>query len=401
MAAIRFSFSCGLRDHATERDKLYIAAMYYMDGTGELEKATQTYQLWMQSYPRDFIAHANASIPYSILGQYEKAVEATREALKLNSESVSLYVNLVALYVSLNRFPEAQDVANQALAHKLDNEYLHTNLYSLAFVQGDSAAMAQQATWFEGKAGAEHEILGSESATEDYFGRLDKARELTRRAIASAESAKNKEAAASWSAGDALQEALFGNDAAAKERANTALSLAPGSRDAEHAATLALALAGDGTGAKAVTESLNKSFPLSTLTQSVWLPTIRGQLEINRKAPASAVELLQAAAPYELGFVQFNSSCAYPAYIRGQAYLAAGQGASAAAEFQKILDHRGIVRNCPTGALAHLGLARAYVAQKDTAKAKAAYQDFLTLWKDADPDIPILKQAKAELAGLE
>ena len=387
-----------LREHTSEREKLYIASQYYWLGTGELEKAIQAFNLWTQSYPRDWLPYFNLAGVYSEIGRYEKAVEATRESLKLYPDNVTAYENLGIFYLALNRFPEARDITAQALSRKLDEEYLHLNLYSLAFLQGDSAGMVQQAAWFEGKADVENEILALESATEAYSGRLEKARELTQRAVASAESAKNKESAALWSADGALREALFGNYGVALERAGTALRLAPGSRDAERVAALALALAGDGTHVQALTDGLNKRFPLNTMIQSVWLPSIRAQLEINRKSPSSAVELLQAASRYELGggAGQLNYSCVYPVYIRGQAYLAGGQGAAAAAEFQKILDHRGLVQNCSTGALARLGLARAYAVQGDKAKAKAAYQDFLTLWKDADPDIPILKQAKAE-----
>lgn len=392
-----------LREHATERDKLYIASSYYLFGTGELEKAIQTYQLWVQSYPRDWLPYLNLSVAYSNVGQYEKAREATLESLKLYPENVTAYENLAISYSSLNRFPEARDTIAQAFARKLDEEYLHLNLYGLAFVQGDSAAMAQQAAWFEGKADVENEILGVEAATEAYYGRLEKAHELARRAIASGQRAQNKEEAALWSAESGLWEALFGNYAAARDRAYAALSLAPGSHDAEIEAALALAMAGDGARAQSLADDLNKRFPLYTVIQSVWLPTIRGQLEINRKSPSSAIDLLRVAVPYELSSsnVQLSYSCPHSVYIRGQAYLALGQGTAAAAEFQKILDHRGLVQNCPTGALAHLGLARAYPLQKDTAKATAAYQDFLTLWKGADPEIPILQQAKAECAGLK
>jgi predicted Zn-dependent protease len=216
------------------------------------------------------------------------------------------------------------------------------------------------------------------------------------------QSAQNKESAAMWSADAALREALFGNYAAAREQAAAALSLAPGSRDAESEAALALALAGDTARAQALMDELKKRFPLNTVTQSVWLPTIRGQFAINRKTPSAAVELLQTAAPNELGLSvgQLNYSCVYPAYIRGEAYLVGGNGPAAATEFQKILDHRGLIQNCPTGALARLGLARAYAMQSDTAKSRSVYQDFLTLWKDADPDIPILNSAKAEYGKL-
>jgi tetratricopeptide (TPR) repeat protein len=391
-----------LRDHASERDKLHIASTYYLILTGEQDKAIQSYQMWAQSYPRDWLPYFNLGVAYSLIGQYEKAEKATLDSLKLYPDNVSVYENLGGIYLALNRFPEVRDVTNQALARKLDEEYLHSNLYSLAFLQGDSAAMAQETAWFEGKPDVENEILALESATEAYFGRLGKARAVTRRAVMSAESAHNKEEAALWSSDGALREALFGNTVAAREQADAALRLAPGSRDAEKEAALALALAGDASRAQMLTDGLNKRFPLDTLTQSVWLPAIRGQLAINRRVPSSAIEVLQTAAAYELGQSagQFNYSCVYPAYIRGKAYLAASQGMPAAAEFQKILDHRGVVQNCPTAALAHLGLARALAMQGDTSKAKAAYQDFLTLWKDADPDIPILIAAKSEFAKL-
>jgi tetratricopeptide (TPR) repeat protein len=392
-----------LREHAGERDKLYITSTYYLFVTGEQEKAIQTYTLWEQSYPRDWLPYFNQAVAYANVGQYEKAVEATRESLSLYPENVTAFENLAGHYLDLNRFAEAQDVTTQAFARKLDEEAFHTNLYGLAFLQGDSSGMAQQVAWFAGKREIENEILGLQSATEAYFGRLGKARDLTRRTIASAESAQNKESSALWSADAALREALFGNYGAARELVGAALKLAPGSRDSKSEATMALALTGDVAHAQALAGELNKSFPLNTMTQSVWLPAIRGQIAINSKTPADAIAALQTAAPYELGqsVGQLNYSCIYPAYIRGQAFLAAGQGAGAAAEFQKILDHSGLVQNCPTAALAHLGLARAFVLQGDSAKGKTAYQDFLTLWKDADPDIPILIVAKSEYSKLK
>jgi len=391
-----------LREHPGERDKLYITSTYYRFVTGEIEKAIQTFQLWVQSYPRDWLPYLNVGDAYAVIGKYEKGVDATRESLKIYPENVTAYENLGGFYLALDRFPEARDITDQALARKLDEEALHTNLYVLAFLQSDSTAMAQQTSWFEGKGEVENEILGLQSATEAYFGRLKKAQELTRRAVASAETAQNKESAALWSAEAALWEALFGNYSSAREQASAALSLAPGSRDSESEAALAQAVAGDVNRSQVLIEELNKNFPLNTLIQSVWLPAIRAQVAINRRVPSSALELLRPAAQYELGqsVGQLNHSCMYPAYIRGQAYLAAGQGPAAAAEFQKFLDHRGIVQNCPTGALSHLGLARAYALQGDTAKAHAAYQDFLTLWNDADPDIPVLIAAKAEYAKL-
>jgi len=392
-----------LSEHVSERDKFYIASSYYLYGTGEMEKAIQTYQMWVQSYPRDWLPLLNLGVAYAVVGQYQKATEVTVESLKLYPENVTAYENLAGFYLAIGRFPEALDTSSQAFARKLDEEVLHTNLYGLAFVQGDSAAMAQQAAWFNGKADVENEVLGLEANTEAYFGKAGKARELTRQAVASAQRAHNQEMAAFWSGEAAMQEALFGNYASARELADAALSIAPGSPAAKSQAALALATTGDAARSQSLADQLNQDFPLFTVVQSNWMPTIRGQLNINRKAAPSAIESLQAAAPYELGqgFGQINYSCLYPVYVRGQAYLVGGQGPAAAAEFHKILDHSGLVQNCPTAALAHLGLARASALQKDTAKAKAAYQDFLTLWKDADADIPVYQQAKAEYAKLQ
>ena len=392
-----------LREHAGERDKLRITASYYEFVTGEQEKAIQAYQLWEQSYPRDWLPYFNAGVAYGSLGQYEKALETTRKSLELYPENVTAYENLGTFYLQLNRLTEAKDITNQALARKLDEEMLHTNLYSLAFLQSDSAEMIKQAAWFEGKTDVENEIFGQQSSTEAYYGRLKKARELTKQAVASGERAQNKEVAAFWTADGALREALFGNFGAARENVDEALKLDPGSRDAASEAGLALALTGDVSGAQATADELNKIFPLNTIMQSIWLPTIRGQIAVKRETPSAAVQLLQAAIPFELSTAvePVGYSCIYPAYIRGQAYLVEGQGVPAAAEFQKILDHRGLVQNCATGALAHLGLARAFALQGDTARAKAAYHDFLTLWKDADSDIPILIAAKAEYAKMQ
>ncbi len=262
--------------------------------------------------------------------------------------------------------------------------------------------MKQQEDWAVGKPGAEDWMLSVESDTEAWSGRLGKARELSRQAVESARRSDEKEPAALWQANAAIREALFGNMVVARQNAAASVALAPGSRDAEAQAAMAYALAGDTAHAQSLAEDLAKRFPQDTIVQAVWVPTIRAQIE-GRKNPARSVELLQAAAPDELGMLSGSAtnSCLYPVYVRAQAYLSAHQGAPAAAEFQKILDHRGLLWNCATGALAHLGLARACVLQGNTGKARATYQDFFALWKDADPDIPILKQAKAEYAKLQ
>jgi eukaryotic-like serine/threonine-protein kinase len=392
-----------LRDRVTEREKLFIIAGYYDSVTGELEKADQAYEMYTRIYPREPGPYIVLGSDSMILGQYEKAAAENREALRLDPNGVVPYVNLGEIYLALNRFDEARTTTEEALGRKLDGILLHVNLYALAFFQGNVAAMKQQADWAIGKPDAEDQMLSRESDTEAWFGKLGKARELSRQAVESAHRSDEKEPAALWQANAAIREALLGNAEAARQNAAAAVALAPGSRDAEAQAALAYALAGDAAHAQALGDDLARRFPQDTVVQSVWLPTIHAQIEMGRKNASRSIELLQAAAPYELGMLtgSATNSCLYPVYVRAEAYLNAQQGAAAAAEFQKILDHRGLLWNCATGALAHIGLAPAYMLQGDTAKAKAAYQDFLALWKDADPDIPILKEAKAEYAKLQ
>jgi eukaryotic-like serine/threonine-protein kinase len=401
-----------LRDRVTEREKLHITALYYDIVTGELEKANQAHELWIQAYPRDDVAYGNLGSNYMILGQYEKAATETREAIRVESNSMALYENLGEIYLALNRFDEARTTTEEAQVRKLEGIQLHLNLYALAFFRGNVAAMKQQADWTIGKPGAEDSMLSLESDTEAWSGKLGKARGLSRQAVESARRKDEKEPAGLWQANAAIREALFANADVARQNAAAAVALAPGSRDAEAQAALSYALAVDAAHAQSLADNLAKRFPQDTVVQSVWLPTIRAQIETGRKNPARSIELLQAAAPYDLGMLSTSAtnSCLYPVYVRAEAYLSAGQGAAAAAEFQKILDHRGLLWNCATGALAHLGLARAYALQAQSmqspdadsthAKARSAYQDFLSLWKDADPDIPILKQAKTEFAKL-
>jgi hypothetical protein len=322
-------------------------------------------------------------------------------------------LNLGQIYLALNRFDEARAITDEAFGRKLEGIPLHLNLYALAFLQSNEAAMKQQADWAIEKAGAEDQMFSLESDTEAWSGRLGKARELSRQAVESARRNDEQEAAALWQANAALREALFGNAEAARKNAAAAVALAPGSHFAEEQAALAYALASDAAHAQSLADDLAKRFPQDTVVQSVWLPTIRAQIETGRKNAARSIELLHAAAPYELGMLSTSAanSCLYPVYVRAEAYLSAQQGASAAAEFQKILDHRGLLWNCATGPLARLGLARAYALQAQSAqgadadaaraKARTGYQDFLALWKDADPDIPILIAAKSEYAKLQ
>jgi len=392
-----------LRDRVTEREKFHITSLYYDGTTGELEKADQALEIWIRVYPLDSLPHTNLGSDYMILGQYEKAAIETREALRLSPNAVLPYGNLGQIYLALNRFDEARATTEDALARKLESLSLHLNLYALAFFQGDAVAMKQQADWAVGKPGAKDWMLSLESDSEAWSGKLGKARELSRQAVESARHNEAKEPAALWQANAAIREALFGNEEAAQRDAVVGASLAPGSHDAEAQAALAYALVGSASHAKSLADDLAKRFPQDTVIQSVWLPTIHAQMELSRKNGAHSIALLQPAAPYELGMLSGSAtnSCMYPVYVRAQAFLSTQQGPSATGEFQKVLDHRGLLWNCVTGPLAHLGLGRAYLLQGDRAKAKAAYQDFLTLWKDADSDLPILKQAKAEYAKLQ
>jgi eukaryotic-like serine/threonine-protein kinase len=295
----------------------------------------------------------------------------------------------------LNDSAEAQAGNEQAQEKKLDSPYLHISLYRVAFLQNDAMHMAQQVAWAAGKPGVEDLLLANEADTAAYSGRLTKAREFSRQAVASAEQAGKKETAAGYQARAALREVLFGN---MKLRVIAALGPLTG-RDVQYKTALALAFTGDSVRAQALADALGKNFAEDTIVQLNYLPALHAQLALSRDDASRAIVFLEAAAPYELGDV--GGGALYPVYVRGEAYLAAHQGSEAAVEFQKILDHRGIVLNEPIGALAHLQLGRAYSMQGDTAKAKAAYQDFLTLWKDADPDIPILIAAKAEYAKLK
>jgi eukaryotic-like serine/threonine-protein kinase len=402
-----------LREHASERERLAITADYYLYVTGELDKAAQTYQAMIENYPRESAAYNRLGLVYSSQGQNKKAAEIGRQAVRLEPDNSSLYTNLSLYALALQRFDETRQIIREAKARQGDEYLLHNNSYALAFVTGDPAAIVEEQQWFTSKPEYEDFGLALTSDTEAYAGHVGKARELTKRAVDSAMRADNKEAGAVWQANAALQRAAYGNAAEARQIAGEALKLAPTSQGVEVEAALAYATAGDTARAESLAQDLRKRFPLDTQMQSLWLPTIQAQLALDRKDPAFGLNALQVASTIELGNIGFapNISCLLHVYVRGEAYLAAGQGDAAAAEFQKILDHSGIIVNCWTGALAHLGVARANALEARTlqgadadaarVRALAAYKDFLTLWKNADPDIPILKQAKAEYAKLQ
>jgi serine/threonine protein kinase/Tfp pilus assembly protein PilF len=402
-----------LREHASEREKLNISAAYYQIVTGELDKAAQTFQESIESYPQSAGAYLSLGVVFSSQGQYEKATGVTRQGARLAPDRVGSYEGLANYTLALQRLDEARQVIHEAQARKLDDYLLHSALYALAFLGADSAAMAEQQQWFAGKPDYENDGLALASDTEAYGGHLGKARELTKRAVDSAVRVDNKESGAIWQANAALEQAAYGNIAEARQSAEEASKLAPASQGVESEAALVFAMAGDTARAESITQDLGKRYPLDTQMQSLWLPSIQAQLALDKKNPAVALNTLQAASPIELGQIEFvnNISCLYHVYVRGEAYLAAGQGSAAAAEFQKILDHSGIVWNCWTGALAHLGVARANALQAKSSqgadadaarvRALAAYKDFFALWKDADPDIPILVAAKSEYAKLQ
>jgi eukaryotic-like serine/threonine-protein kinase len=400
LAAENITKAYNLRDRVSEREKYRISSTYYLSVTGELEQASQVLELWAKSYPQDSVPPGNLGVIYGMFGQYDKAVAAFKESQALEPNAVG-YFDLAQEYLYLNRVDDATKTIAEAQAKKFDADFLHIAMYQIAFIKGDAADMERQVAWAAGKPGTEDLLLSFQSDTEAYYGRLAKAREFSRRAVDAAVRNDSKETAAIWQVNAALREAEFGNAVLAKQDVAAALALAPG-RDVKMLSALALARAGESARAKTIVEELEKSYPSETVLKIYWLPTIKAAIELNANNPTQSLVFLEAPAPYELGDPpQFQAGTLYPAYVRGQAYLAAHSGTAAAAEFQKFVDHRNIVVNFPLGALAHLGLARAYALQSDSAKAKAAYQDFLTLWKEADPDIPILKQAKAESAKLQ
>ncbi len=401
LAAKNSSKAYELRGQTSEREKLAIGSMYFEVVTGDLEKARQTYELSAQTFPRAASPRNQLGNVNVELGQYDEGVIEYREGLRLEKNAVA-YGNLSFAYLYLNRLKEARATVEEAQGKNLDSSYLHELLYFLAFMQNDVPGMARQVAWSAAKPGVEDQFLYMEADTAADFGRFGKAREFSRRAVASAERAGEMETASNYETEAALREALFGNLVEARHLAAAALGLSSG-RDMNYVAALAFVLAGDASRAQALADDLAKRFPEDTIVQFNYLPTIHAQLALSRNDSSKAIEALQAAAPYELG-LEGNGAFSFtlhPVYVRGMAFLAGHRGSEAAAEFQKILDHRGVVQNEPIGALALLQLGRAYALSGDTTKARSAYNDFLSLWKDADLDIPILKQAKAEYAKLQ
>jgi ATP/maltotriose-dependent transcriptional regulator MalT len=390
-----------LRERVSEREKFYIASHYGHFVTGNLEEARKSYELWAQTYPRDSSPSNNLAVIYNNLGDYASTLARAQQTLRMNPGSGTSYSNLVTAYLSVNRLDEARSTAEEAKSRNLDSPLNHANLYLVDYLQHDANGMEREANQLMGKPGYEDVALYYESETAACGGQLAKAKELSQRAVESAQRADEKETAAGYAAEAALRAALVGDMTFAKQQALTSLPLSEGG-DVKAMSAIVLGLAGDSATAMRVADDLNKRLPEDTIVQYDYLPMIRAAVALHSGAAEKAIAALASAAQYELGAASQNLNfLLYPVYLRGLADLAAKRGTDAAAEFQKIIDHPGLVLNEPIASLAVLGLGRAYVLAGDSAKARTQYQNFFALWKDADPGIPILQQAKAEYARVK
>jgi Tfp pilus assembly protein PilF len=386
-----------LRDRVSEVERFYIESHYYQYATGDLEKSSQVYTQWAQAYPRDFIPLNNLTVLSQLLGNWEKALEQTRACLKIEPGNAAMYSSLVQEYIVLRRVEEAKATVIEATSRNLDSPLLRIGLYQIAFLENDPAGMAKQVAWGKGQVGVEDTLLYNEAATNAYFGRLTKSRDFGRRAADSAIAAGEKETAAEYLGSMAIRDALAGDSANARQAAVAALALSKG-RDTQPLAAMVYAFTNDPVRAQSLADDLAKRFPQDTLVQAIYLPLIHAQIAASRNDPAKTIETLAPYKEYDLAQWQMSLTSIY---VRGTALLAQKKGPEAMAEFQKLLDGRGVTPNEILPALAQLGLARAYALSGDSAKARTAYQDFLAIWKDADPDIPVLKQAKSEYAKLQ
>lgn len=404
LSAESMSTAYRLRDRVSDRERFFLMASYDFRATGNLEKAQQTCESWIETYPRDMNPHGLLSTIYQITGAYERSIEEAKAATELDPEFAIAWGSLAYGYQSLDHLVEAKNALQRAAERKLEIPDYLVMRYDIAFLQDDKAGMQREIALGESKLGAKDMISDQEAFVLAYSGRLMQARSLSKRAADLAQQAGARESAALYEAAEGLRESLFGNVPAARRSAIATLELSK-DREAEFGAAFAMALAGESFRSEAVASDLEKRFGEDTSVRFAYLPEVRALVALNRGEVAKALELLQVAGPYELGTprstIHGYFGALYPVYVRGLAYLAAHQGAEAAAEFQKILAHRGIVASDPIGALAHLQLGRAYALSRDKIQAKAAYQDFLNLWKDADTNIPILSEAKSEYRELQ
>jgi tetratricopeptide (TPR) repeat protein len=387
---------------ADRQTVLNVTTLYYDLGVGDIEKAIEGYKEYIRTYPRDDIAMGNLSSEYFVIGDYEQAAKYSQDALKLAPDSAAWYENLSTALLALSRVDEAESVLNEAFSRKLDDPALHANLYSLAFMKGDTKLMAEQLAWAAGKPNGEDSLLSAQSDTEAYYGRLKKAREFTERAVQAAKKADLPESAAIWQVEAGIREAVFGNLDQAQKYAADALKSSPDSKDVRAIAAVIYARAGDEAKARQIIDDLRASYVSNMVMQKAWLPVVQAQSALHKKQNAEAIKLLEGVTPYEKGQLTGNvsDSCMLPAYLRGEAYLKMPSGSEALREYQKIDSSPGIIVNCWSGPLAKLGIARSQAIMGSTPAAKSSYHKFLALWKDADSDIPILKEAKAEAAKL-
>ena len=396
LSAVNTSKAYQLRNHASDEERFFIEASYDVQVTGNLENAEQTCRLWAEAYPRALSAHGFlAGLIYTPLGKYEEAAEQAKATIALEPDFFVGYTILANSDLALERIGEAEKTLQQAVERKIEAPDFALLRFEIAFLKGDKDSMAREAVLARGKPGLEDQMANAQALVLAYSGHSVDASNLSRQAMEFALKVDHRETAASFEVQEALREGFWGISSAARHRANAAFALS-NSRDVQYAAAFALALARDYSRSQMLTDDLSRKFPQSSIVTATYTPTLRALLAVQNNEPAKAIQLLQTATSYEGGM-----GTLYPAYVRGISYLAAHEGREAVVEFQKILDHRGIVGSDPIGVLANLQIGRAYAMAGDTAKAKVAYQDFLALWKDADPDIPILKQAKAEYAKLQ
>ena len=397
---IRQAYEAG--DRQTLRERLNITTLYYDLAQGDVEKAIEGYKEYIRAYPHDDVALGNLSSEYFVVGDYEQAAKYSQAALEIDPDSSAWYENYSTALLALARVDEAEKTLREGFSRNLDDPALHANMYSLAFLKSDATLMQQQLTWATGKANGEDTLLAAQSDTEAYFGRLQKARKFTQLAVAAAQKADLPESAATWEVEAGMREAVFGNPAEARKDAQEALKLAPTSKDVRALAALVLARAGDEAKAQEITDDLRALYVSNMAIQKAWLPVVRAQTAIYQKKNAEAVQLLEVVTPYEKGQLTGNlsDSCMIPAYLRGEAFLGLQQGPHALGEFQKIEHNPGIIGNCWSGPASKLGEARAEAQSGLTAKAKAAYLKFFEIWQNADSDVPLLKQARAEAAKL-
>jgi hypothetical protein len=390
-----------LRDHASDPERFVIEANYQILATGNQEAARQACEAWAHTYPREALPHIMLSgFPNKSAGRYPQAIAEARTAIDIEPDFGMAYYNLAINNVYLGRLDEAENALHRATGRGLEIDEFLMAEHDIAFLKGDSAALAGVAARARERSGADTWVSNQEAYVSAYSGHLQQARVLSRRAVESAIQEAQPERAGLWMAGESLREAFFEDAVEARTAASAALKLSS-NPEVVYGAALALALSGDSSQAGTIADEEERRFPEDTMVRFSYVPVLKASIALNQNDPKKAIDALQLAIPYELGASRGLFGGLYPVYLRGEAYLAAHQGPEAAIEFQKILDHRGVVGSDPIGALAHLQLGRAYALSGDTARARSAYEDFLRLWKDADHDVPLLKAALAENAKLK